>query len=353
LALKTVREEMIRLKWSMSYINRQILRIKSVFRWAAENELVPASVYESLRTVAGLRAGKSDARETAPVKPVDQSHAEAIFDFLPSPVQALVLLQALTGARPGELLIMRTCDIDTTGTPWKFRPASHKNAHRGHERIIELGPQAREIVAKFLKPDLQAYLFTPSEAEAERRQQRHEQRKTAMTCGNVPGSKRRRRPRYDPTTYRRTIMRACERAFPPPDDLARLRVAVTGGRRRNPSDGRRARSGGSGWARSVGKGSSPGSGRTPFILTGSGTALERSSARSSAWRRPRWCSATRRLLRPKFTLSKTRSSRPRSRRRSDKLRIPPHTAESMRHRSTAASLLALLRAFFKDNPTWK
>ena len=103
---------------------------------------MPASVYESLRTVAGLRAGKSDARESAPVKPVGQSHAEAIFDFLPSPVQALVELQALTGARPGELLIVRGCDIDTTARPWKFRQASHKNAHRGHERVLELGPGA-------------------------------------------------------------------------------------------------------------------------------------------------------------------------------------------------------------------
>jgi integrase len=234
LALKTVREEMIRLKWSRSYINRQVLRIKSVFRWAAENELVAASVYESLRTVAGLRAGKSDARESAPVKPVDQSHAEAIFEFLPSPVQGLIQLQALTGARPGELLIMRTCDIDTTSTPWKFRPAFHKNTHRGQERIIELGPQAREIVAKFLKPDLQAYLFSPSEAVAERRRIRHEHRKTAMTCGNVPGSRRRRRPRnapsdrYDPTTYRRAITRACDRAFPPPAELARQRVPAKG-----------------------------------------------------------------------------------------------------------------------------
>ena len=46
-ALKTVRDEMIRMGWSRRYINRQVLRIKSVFRWAAENELVPASVYES------------------------------------------------------------------------------------------------------------------------------------------------------------------------------------------------------------------------------------------------------------------------------------------------------------------
>ena len=29
------------------------------------------------------------------------------------------------------------------------------------------------------------------------------------------------------------------------------------------------------------------------------------------------------------------------------------SAEDMRHRSTAESLLAALRSFFKDNPTWK
>ena len=100
----------------------------------------------------------------------------------------MVQLQAFSGARPGELCIMRGCDIDTTSTPWKYRPASHKNAHRGYDRVIELGPQAREVVAKFLKPDLTAYLFSPSDAIAERRRKRHEQRKTPLTCGHAPGS---------------------------------------------------------------------------------------------------------------------------------------------------------------------
>jgi hypothetical protein len=73
---------MIRLGWCRNVINRQILRVKHVFRWAVENELLDAKVYEALRAVAGLREGKTPARETAPVKPVDEQHAESIFDHL-------------------------------------------------------------------------------------------------------------------------------------------------------------------------------------------------------------------------------------------------------------------------------
>ena len=83
---------MIRMGWSRNYINRQALRIKSVFRWGVGHELIPSSVYEALRAVEGLRAGRSDARETAKVKSVAQSHAEAIFSFLSPPVQAMVEL---------------------------------------------------------------------------------------------------------------------------------------------------------------------------------------------------------------------------------------------------------------------
>jgi integrase len=227
LALKTVRAEMIRLGWCRTYINRQTLRIKSVFRWGVENELLEPRVYEALRSVAGLRAGRSDARESQKIKPVAESHAQAIFSFLSPQVQAMVELQALTGMRPAEVCSMRGCDIDTTGKPWNYRPASHKTAHRGHERVIDLGPQARSIVERFLKLEPTAYLFQPAEAVAIRRRLRHEQRKTPMNQGNRPGKNRINRPRrapgqrYEVAAYRRAMQRACERAFPPPTELAR------------------------------------------------------------------------------------------------------------------------------------
>jgi len=232
LALRAVRNEMIRLGWSRNYINRQVLRIKSVFRWGVGHELIPASVYEALRAVEGLRAGRSDARETAKVKPVIGSHAEAIFSFLSPQVQAMVELQALTGMRPAEVCTMRGCDIDTISKPWRYKIVAHKTAHHGHERVVDLGPQARAIVEKFLKLDPQAYLFQPAEAVEARRQLRHEQRKTPLNQGNRPGSNRRGKPRrapgqrYKVAAYRRAIQRACTRAFPPPEHLAPATVEV-------------------------------------------------------------------------------------------------------------------------------
>lgn len=139
---------------------------------------------------------------------------------------ALVQLQLLTGARPGELLALRGCDIDTTAQPWVYVPASHKNSHRGHKRVIFFGPKAQRIVGEFLKPDLNGYLFSPADAERESRERRHAARVTPLAYGNSPGTNRRRNPkrrpgeRYTVTAYRRAIARACDRAFPPPERLA-------------------------------------------------------------------------------------------------------------------------------------
>ena len=73
---------MIRLGWAHSYINKQVGRVKRVFRFATENEMVPASTYHALQAVAGLRAGRSDARETAPVTPVSDEIVQAVLPML-------------------------------------------------------------------------------------------------------------------------------------------------------------------------------------------------------------------------------------------------------------------------------
>jgi integrase len=189
--------------------------------------MLPASVYESLRAVEGLVAGKCKAKETEAVKPVAEDHADAVLDFLSPQIRAMIELQALTGMRPAEVCAMRGCDLDTTGARWAYKPEQHKTKHRGHDRVIPLGPLARDIVAKFLGTDLRAHLFNPSEAAEARRQLHHEQRKTPENQGNNIGTNRKRRPRIAPgerflvDAYRRAISRACDRAFLPPDHLAK------------------------------------------------------------------------------------------------------------------------------------
>jgi integrase len=205
-------------------VNHRMERIKRLFRWATEEMLVPASVYHSLLAVRGLQRGRSDARETEPVRPVPEAHVHAIRPYVSRQVRGLIDLQLLTGARPGELCIMRGCDLNTTGRIWIFIPESHKTEHHGHRREIYLGPKAQEVVREFLKPDLQAYLFSPRDAEADRLRVMRENRRSPVQPSQF--CRKRKHPKktvgdyYDGNAYRRAITYGCAKAFPLPDELA-------------------------------------------------------------------------------------------------------------------------------------
>ncbi len=260
LALKAVRQAMIDVDLCRTQINRRVGRIKHVFKWAVENELVPPSVYHGLQAVAGLKAGRSAARESEPVKAVPDERVDAVISVLSpslstlielqnspgsfttdhgreqmqhlalstrqeSSIAAMIQLQRLTGMRSGEVTTMRTFDIDCTGRLWIYRPGQHKTQHHGHVREIYLGPRAQVLLQPFLKHDLQAFLFSPAENMANHRRRQSESRTTPRNCGNVPGSNRKRKPRkvptdrYHTTSYGRAVTRACEIAFSMPSEL--------------------------------------------------------------------------------------------------------------------------------------
>lgn len=237
LALKAVRQAMIDKGWRRKSINKQVDRIRRVFKWASAQEIIPASVHHALTTVEGLRFGRGGAKESEPVKPAPEAMIEAVKPFLSRQVVALIELQLLTGAREGELLKLRAVDLDTTTDTetdptkrvWFLRPAEHKTAHHQHDRIIRFGPRAQEVIKPFLADRaVDAYLFSPNEAEADRRAKMRAQRKTKVQPSQVrraEASARRTRATkpgefYTPDSYRRAIERACEVAFPPPDHLA-------------------------------------------------------------------------------------------------------------------------------------
>jgi len=225
-ALKAVRRRMVDGGWCRPYVNKQINRVRHVFKWAVADELIPGSVLHALQAVPGLRKGRSDAPEPEAVKPVSMEHVEAVKPFVSRQVWAMVQLQLYTAARAGEICRMRPCDVDREGKVWVYQPREHKTAHHGHERKIFIGPRGQEVLAPFLLRDPHAYCFSPSEAETERRKHLHEQRTTPLSCGNTPGSNVKDDPqraagdRYTTGSYRRAIQRACDQAFPPLAPLA-------------------------------------------------------------------------------------------------------------------------------------
>ena len=209
--LKTIQQHMIDVEeLSRGVINNRVNRIKRVFKWAVSEELAPCGSYEALRSVSGLRFGRTTARETDPVKPVPRVWVDAVLPYLSPQVAAMVQVQELAGMRPCEVVIMRVCDIDMSSDVWIYEPKDHKNRWRDHRRLIALGPKAQEILRSFLSLKTDAYLFSPADAEAWRNQQRRRNRKTPMTPSQRKRKpkqtpKRAKRTRYDVDSYRRAI----------------------------------------------------------------------------------------------------------------------------------------------------
>jgi integrase len=222
LALKAVRVAMIRLGWCRNVVNRQTSRVRQMFRWASENELLPASVWHGLQAVPGLRRGRSDARETEPVRPVPDAIIDATLRWLSPHVRTMVQLQRLTGMRPGELCQLRGGEIDRSRSVWRYTPPKHKTLHHGHVRTIYLGPRAQQIIQPYLDalPSKDMHVFSPARSEAQRHAEQRQAIKSKVTRSraklNKSAAKRKRRRApgdvYDVRGYRRAIARACERA---------------------------------------------------------------------------------------------------------------------------------------------
>lgn len=222
--LKAVRQSMIDADLSRGVINGYIGRIRRMFRWAVEQELIPVTVYQALLAVRELAKGRTVARETRPILPVDDATVEATLPHLPDVVADMVRLQRLTGARPDEICIVRPCDVDTSGEVWLYTPDTHKTEHHDRSRMIFVGPQAQDVLRPYLLREGSSYCFSPCESEHERNVERRQARQSPMTPsqGSRRPRKNRRRPpgeHYTPDSYRRAIQRACELAWPALDGL--------------------------------------------------------------------------------------------------------------------------------------
>ena len=214
-ALKAVRQAMIDKGLSRGVVNQNVNLIRGVFRWGVSQEIVPVEVHTALTTLMALKRGRSEARETEPVKPVLDAHIDAIRPYVSRQVWALIQLQLLTGARGSELVGLRAVDLDTSSAVWTATPTIHKTAHYGHARTIYFGPRAQQIVRDFMADrPVDAPLFSPREAEAERHakapthrrpNQPPTPRQTDRTVGDT----------YATDSYRRAIERGCKAAGVP------------------------------------------------------------------------------------------------------------------------------------------
>jgi integrase len=236
-----LREKVMPYGMTRRCINKQIGRIKRMFAWAVEEELVPVEVHSALLRVKGLKKGKTKAREKPRVNPVPAPHIDAVLPLIPAAVATMIQVQQLTGARPQEVMLMRAIDIDMTGPVWEYHPGRYKTEHHNdeddpdRERIVFIGPRAQELLKPYLSLNVTDYLFSPKRAEEERTTERRAQRKTPLWPSHLEHQKKQRKARgrrslrdhYDGASYRRAIRRGCLKAGVPvwqPNQLRHSRL---------------------------------------------------------------------------------------------------------------------------------
>jgi len=133
-----------------------------------------------------LKFGRTTARESKPVKPVEERLIDLTLPFMSPQVDAIVRLQLLTGMRPSEVSTMRSVCIDRKEDVWLYEPDNHKNRWRGHRRVIPLGPRSQEIMKPFLDRPESQFLFSPAKAEEWRNEQRVLHRNRRVHEGTLP-----------------------------------------------------------------------------------------------------------------------------------------------------------------------
>jgi len=190
LCLQAVRQRMIQIGWCRKHINKQISRVRRMFRFGVASELVRAETYQALTAVADLKKGRTTAPEHPPVLPVPAEVVEATLPELSHLVADMVRYHRLTGCRPTEVCLLRPGEIDRSEDVWAFTPNSHKTDHLEGHRTVYIGPGDQAILTRYVDRPNNQFCFDPRQA---------------------PKSRKNARERYTKDSYGRAIRRAVER----------------------------------------------------------------------------------------------------------------------------------------------
>lgn len=207
-------QQQIAANTARSTINKRLGIIKRMYRWAGAQGFVRPDTVAMIAMAPTIAAGRTAAKEVAPVEAVPLRHVAMTMRHLPPVLCAMIRLQWLTGMRPGEVCNLTAGQIDRTRATWLYVPAQHKNAHRQKPRVIALGPKARRVLMPYLFRGASAAMFTPSES----RRWWNEQRRILAVHRSPEGRLRvvyKVNERFTAKTYGDAIERACVKAKVP------------------------------------------------------------------------------------------------------------------------------------------
>ena len=156
-------------KRSRQYVNKQMKRLLRILKWSVGEGLIPPSIHQACQCVAPLKAGRTEAKESEPVKPVPEADVTKTIAKCTTVVADMNRFQQLVGCRPSEFVTITPAMVNRSSEVWTITLAKHKTAYRGKQRTIYVGPKAQKILTKYLLRAEDAACFSPVESEKERR----------------------------------------------------------------------------------------------------------------------------------------------------------------------------------------
>ena len=215
LSLKFLREKWIDEGHSLNTVRKKEGQIKNAFRWGLENEHVPTDVVHAICLVRGLKRGRSKARAPEEVQPIADEIVQQTLPYCLPIIADMIQVQRLCGFRPQDVINLRSCDIDRSKTPWKYKPYTHKTQYRGKARELAIGPKARAILSPYIIEKAEtpeAFLFSPADSmklfRAEQRQNRKSKVQPSQRNRRKASPKRKPKEKYTTCSYNRAIDRA-------------------------------------------------------------------------------------------------------------------------------------------------
>lgn len=222
-------------------INRYVRVVIKAMKFAVAQQLAPASAVTALECVPELRRGARVRRDGKPLRegrkraPIDiTTQLEPVLRAARPMLAAMITAQVYSGMRPQELCELRGRYLAPTADPgvvaYHVPDDYNKTSIYNIIRVVLLGPRAMAAIRPYLTDDPDAPIFRPELGLAESAARKRESRKTPLYPSHEAEARRRRRgsapqgvnETYTTPTYARAVLRACQAAFPYPEELRRL-----------------------------------------------------------------------------------------------------------------------------------
>ena len=146
LKFQQLRDELNKKKPARSYLNELMTMLIRIMRHGVSMELYPPEKLSALQAVKPLRPDQ--CRPDQPKKKVTLEQVLEAVAVLPDPLNDMVMLQVLTGARPSELFTLMPKEIEQRDEVWLIVKQRHKTLHHGKQRVLVAVGQAKGILQR-------------------------------------------------------------------------------------------------------------------------------------------------------------------------------------------------------------